>query len=67
MKGATVSCWQALLVLLRNVTLGTLIALPNVGVAAEHAVQIVSDYENLRMVFEPKFLEIETGRPGHLD
>lgn len=29
--------------------------------AAEHIVRIVSDYENLRMVFEPKYLEIKSG------
>ncbi len=29
--------------------------------AAEHIVRIVSDYENLRMMFVPKFLEIQPG------
>ncbi len=29
--------------------------------AADHIVKIVSDYENLRMVFEPKYLKIEPG------
>jgi pseudoazurin len=29
--------------------------------AAEHIVRIVSDYENLRMMFVPKFLNIEQG------
>ena len=29
--------------------------------AEEHIVQVVSDYDNLRMVFEPKYLRIEPG------
>lgn len=29
--------------------------------AAEHVVRIVSDYENLRMMFVPKYLQIEPG------
>jgi len=32
-----------------------------VASAADHVVRIVSDYENLRMIFEPKYLEIEPG------
>lgn len=39
----------------------TFIALSNASGAAEHVVRIVSDYESLRMVFEPKHLEIESG------
>lgn len=31
------------------------------GEAKEHVVRIVSDYENLRMAFEPKYLEIGPG------
>lgn len=29
--------------------------------AAEHIVRIVSDYENVRMIFEPKHLKVEPG------
>ena len=38
-----------------------MITLPSVASAAEHVIRIVSDYENLRMVFEPKYLEIQPG------
>lgn len=31
------------------------------GLAAEHVVRIVSDYENLRMLFNPKHLRVEIG------
>lgn len=34
---------------------------PQAANGAEHFVRIVSDYENLRMTFEPKSLEIEPG------
>ena len=34
---------------------------PIVADAEEHIVRIVSDYENLRMVFDPKHLQIEPG------
>ena len=30
-------------------------------IAAEHIVRVVSDHENLRMYFDPKFLQIEKG------
>ena len=43
------------------VAVGAMVALPSVGIAADHVVRIVSDYENLRMVFEPKYLKIEPG------
>jgi pseudoazurin len=34
---------------------------PAATIAEEHVVRIVSDYENLRMVFDPKYLQIEPG------
>lgn len=34
---------------------------PGVTSAEEHIVRIISDYENLRMVFDPKHLQIEPG------
>lgn len=40
---------------------GTTITSSMPGMAADHIVKIVSDYENLRMVFEPKYLNIEPG------
>lgn len=52
---------QASLVLLWSVTLGAIVTSPSAGIAADHIVKIVSDYENLRMVFEPKYLTIEPG------
>lgn len=38
-----------------------LILSPRVGQAAEHIVRIVSDYDNLRMMFVPKYLNIQPG------
>ncbi len=35
--------------------------LPSKVIAADHVVRIVSDYENLRMTFDPKFLQIQPG------
>ena len=44
-----------------SLTLGLSITKPSTAWAAEHVVRIVSDYDNLRMVFEPKYLKIEPG------
>ena len=46
---------------LRSVTFVVIAIIPSTGITAEHVVQIVSDYDNLRMVFEPKYLKIEPG------
>ena len=52
---------RVLLALLGCVTLSA-IALPaSIAAAADHVIKIVSDYDNLRMVFDPKFLRIEPG------
>lgn len=48
--------------LLSIVAIGSaLCLLPRIGIAAEHIVRIVSDYDNLRMTFEPKTLTIAAG------
>ena len=44
-----------------TVVAAVVIISPCVAGAAEHVVRIVSDYENLRMTFDPKYLEIEPG------
>lgn len=44
-----------------SLTLGAIVIAPSIGIAADHIVKIVSDYDNLRMVFEPKYLQIEPG------
>lgn len=52
---------QVSITFLWSVTLGLTVTSATTAIAADHIVQIVSDYENLRMVFEPKFLKIEPG------
>lgn len=62
MNGAIRKSGQATLSLLwATIIAAAAIISPSVASAAEHVVRIVSDYENLRMVFKPKYIEIEPG------
>ena len=52
---------QSFSALLWVIVMGVVTISPRTGMAAEHIIRIVSDYDNLRMVFEPKYLEIQPG------
>ncbi len=54
-------CRRVPFALLSMLILGAIVTSPSAVMAADHIVKIVSDYENLRMVFEPKYLKIEPG------
>ena len=61
MIGTTGRGTNASLIIVAGFVFGVTAILPSDATATDHVIKIVSDYANLRMVFEPKYLQVEPG------